>query len=100
MQRSSRPSDLPDFREPPVVEVYLSMQFEPVPGFDGTLMSKCCSEFAHLFPKVRYQQPLGHDQELFGAPPLMPAAFQFQIAGSPDINVRLALTSADGARLL
>jgi uncharacterized protein (TIGR04255 family) len=95
-----RPADLPDFRLPPVVEVYLSIQFEPISGFDATLMSACCSEFAATFPKVRYQQPLGHDLEVFSpSPPVLPA-FQLQIGGTADISVRLALTSADGARLL
>jgi len=96
----SRPTDLPDFRLPPVVEVYLSVQFEPIAGFDATVMSACCSEFAANFPKVRYQQPLGHDLEVFSPSSLAPPAFQFQIGGPPDISVRLALTSADGARLL
>jgi uncharacterized protein (TIGR04255 family) len=94
-----RPSDLPDFHAPPVIEVYLSIQFEPIVGFGASHLSACCTEFARDFPAARYQQPLGHDVELFGVAPQMPSAFQVQI-GSPDINVRLALTSADGARLL
>jgi uncharacterized protein (TIGR04255 family) len=96
----SRPADLPDFRNPPVVEVYLSIQFEPIFGFDATLLSAIGAEFAPLFPKMRHQQPLGHDIETFGAAPAAPQAFQFQIGGLPDINVRLALTSTDDARLL
>jgi uncharacterized protein (TIGR04255 family) len=97
----TRPADLPDFRNPPVVEVYLSIQFESIAGFDATHMSACYQEFAPTFPKVRYQQPLGHDLEVFGAlAPPMPSAFQFQIGAGQDLNVRLALTSADGARLL
>jgi uncharacterized protein (TIGR04255 family) len=96
----ARPAELPDFRNPPVVEVYLSIQFEPIAGFDGTLLSKCYGEFSAAFPKVRYQQPLGHDLEVFGAAvaPVRPTTLQFQIA--PDLDVRLALTSEDGARLL
>jgi uncharacterized protein (TIGR04255 family) len=94
----ARPADLPDFRNPPVVEVYLSIQFEPIAGFDGTHLSKCYSEFSNAFPKVRYQQLLGHDLEVFGAAPPAPGGLQFQIA--PDLDVRLALTSEDGARLL
>jgi uncharacterized protein (TIGR04255 family) len=48
---------------------------------------------------VRYQQPLGHEIELFGAAPVpQPASFQFQM--SPDLVVRLGLTSDDGSRLL
>jgi len=96
----SRPANLPDFRLPPVIEVYLSIQFEPIAGFDATVLSACCSEFAAAFPRVRYQQPLGHDIEVFGASPPAPQAFQLQIGGTLDISVRLALTSADGFRLL
>lgn len=96
----SRPADLPDFRFPPVVEVYLSIQFEPIAGLDATVLSACCSEFADSFPKVRYQQPLGHELEVFSPAPPAPPFLQFQIGGLPDLNVRLALTSADGARLL
>jgi uncharacterized protein (TIGR04255 family) len=97
----TRSADLPDFREPPVAEVYLSIQFGPIAGFDATQMSKCCEAFGAAFPQVRYQQPLGHDIEQFGAPaPVMPSALQFQIGATQDLYVRLALTSDDGARLL
>jgi uncharacterized protein (TIGR04255 family) len=95
----SRPTDLPEFRLPPVVEVYLSIQFGPIHGFDATQSSACLTEFSGLFPKVRYQQPLGHDLEFFGVAPQLQPAFQFQI-GSTDLSVRLALGSEDGARLL
>lgn len=94
----ARPPDLPDFRNPPVVEVYLSVQFEPIAGFDATQLNACYSEFGKVFPKARYQQPLGHELEVFGPSSPMPRALQFQI--SPDVDVRLALTSADGARML
>ncbi|HTS47395.1 MAG TPA: TIGR04255 family protein [Bryobacteraceae bacterium] len=96
----ARPDDLPNFRSPPVTEVYLSIQFEPIAGIDGTFLKGCCVEFADQFPQIRFQQPLGHDLEVFSGQPSAPPAFQFQFGGSPDINVRLALASRDGERLL
>jgi uncharacterized protein (TIGR04255 family) len=96
--RKPRPADLPDFDDPPVVEVYLSAQFEPISGFDAGHLGACWEEFHSQFPKAKHQPVLAHELEHFGAFPISPA-FQIPLR-LPDIQVRLALTSDDEAQLI
>lgn len=67
-----RPSDLPDFERPPVVEVALSVQFEPV-----ALETK---HLALLWEKCRKEFPEWHDQ-----PPIVPS---FEMFGPGFLNAR------------
>lgn len=99
--RQSRPTDLPDFDYPPVVEVYLSLQFEPIRGFDAGHQNACWEELRAEFPKAKHQPPLAHELEHFGGLPEGPAfaQIQFQLR-VPEMPVRLALTSSDDARLV
>jgi uncharacterized protein (TIGR04255 family) len=96
--RRSR-SDLPDFDNPPVVEVYLSVQFEPLRDFDAGHLSVCWQELREEFPKAKNQLPLAHELEQFGTLPERPTFAQIQF-GVPELQVRLALTSIDDARLV
>ncbi len=60
-----RPSDLPDFERPPVVEVALSVQFEPLPltaRHIAELWQACRSEF----PNWQDQHPIAPAFERFG----------------------------------
>ena len=62
---TARPSDLPDFERPPVVEVALSVQFEPLalqPKHVAILWESCRTEF----PQWEDQAPIGPAFELFG----------------------------------
>lgn len=54
---SSRPLDLPDFGEPPVTEVVLSVQFERLPGFRMAHIGLLWEQFRHDFPKLE-EHPL------------------------------------------
>lgn len=61
----ARPSDLPDFEHPPVVEVALSVQFEPLP-FETrhvALLWEACRE---EFPDWQDHLPIAPTFELFG----------------------------------
>jgi len=61
----ARPSDLPDFEHPPVVEVALSVQFEPLlleTRHVADLWEKCRSEF----PEWQDQPPIAPAFEFFG----------------------------------
>lgn len=64
---TARPSDLPDFEQPPVVEVALSVQFEPLPFVSrhiAELWESCRSEF----PDWQDHPPIGPAFELFDEP--------------------------------
>jgi uncharacterized protein (TIGR04255 family) len=64
----SRPTDLPDFKAPPVVEVALSVQFEPI-GLSTRHLAELWTESRGRFPRWRDQVPLPPTFELFGVPP-------------------------------
>lgn len=69
---AGRAKDLPEFERPPVVEVALGVQFEPVPKLDGSWIARFWLEHARArFP------------EWIEAPALPPAIEWFGIPGQP-----------------
>ena len=81
----SRPADLPDFENPPLVEVALSLQFSELRAYKsvhaGILWAQ---KFRKAFPRFGEHPPLNPAFEAFG--PHSPAAPRFevkQLAGLP-----------------
>ncbi len=72
----SRPSDLPDFRKPPLVEVALSLQFEAVDGLTT-------AHIGLLWKKYRSQLPLIEEH-----PPLDPAFEKFDPPRPKQVEIR------------
>ena len=62
---TDRPSDLPDFGQPPVVEVALSVQFEPL-AFIGRHIAELWQSCRSQFPNWQDQPPIAPAFELFG----------------------------------
>ncbi len=91
----SRPPDLPDFKAPPVVEVALSVQFEPV-GLTTRHLAELWTESKQQFPHWRDQVPLAPTFELFGVPPAE-SAWRFDF-GPPPLR-RAVFENADGTEL-
>jgi uncharacterized protein (TIGR04255 family) len=91
---------LPDFDKPPVVEVYLSVQFEPLRGFDAACMHAFWQQLNSEFPNAKYQPTLAHEIEQFGGSPGQLGIQQIQLLQIQEMQVRLALTSTDSARLI
>ena len=60
------PSSLPDFTDPPVVEVALSVQYEPLTALCTPAMGLLWSEFRDRFPNVEEHAPLEAVIERFG----------------------------------
>lgn len=58
--------DLPDFAAPPVVEVSLSVQFDPLPNLRATQMGFLWSQFRDRFPKTEEHPPIDAVFETFG----------------------------------
>ena len=56
---------LPEFNKPPVVEVALSIQFDPVEGLGAPQLGLLWSEFRADFPRTEEQPPLEPDFERF-----------------------------------
>jgi uncharacterized protein (TIGR04255 family) len=68
---------LPDFANPPVIEVALSVQFEPLSRFRVSHFGLLWSEFRHQFPRTEEH------------PPRPLAIEQFGIRRAPKMDVRL-----------
>jgi len=63
-----RPSELPDFRSPPLNEVVIGIQFHPVPGYQQIRAWEIWSLFRDDYPLVQELAPLQPAFETFGLP--------------------------------
>lgn len=79
-----RPSDLPDFEQPPVDEVVLSIQFGTVPAFQNARAGLFWNRIRSVYPLVSEQPPIAPVFETFG-PGVQAAPFglQFQASFAP-----------------
>jgi uncharacterized protein (TIGR04255 family) len=66
MLTTTRPADLPDFERPPVNEVYLSAQFEPLAEFRAAHLGLFWEELRSEFPRLEEHGPIAHEIEVFG----------------------------------
>jgi len=64
----SRPGDLPDFRNPPLVETVLSLQFEPIEGLTAAHVGLLWQRFRKDLPLIEEYAPLAPVVETFGPP--------------------------------
>jgi uncharacterized protein (TIGR04255 family) len=62
---TSRPDDLPNFENPPVVETVLSVQFEPLRGMGTAHLGLLWHEFSGNFPRTEDQSALAPIVEEF-----------------------------------
>lgn len=66
---TNRPSGLPDFVRPPLVEVALSLQFEPLSRLTTAHVGLLWAKYRGQFPRIEEHPPLDPVQEHFGPPP-------------------------------
>lgn len=66
--KATRPEHLPDFRNPPLNEVVLGVQFGPPQGYQQIYAGEVWNLFRKEFPKVEEQPPLVPSFETFGLP--------------------------------
>jgi len=64
----ARPTDLPDFERPPLAEVALSVQFEPIDGLGAARLGLLWSTFRNRFPSVEEHPQLPPTFEDFQPP--------------------------------
>ena len=93
-----RPHYLPDFTDPPLDEVVLGVQFEPIPKYSSVQSMKVWQLFCEEFPKVQEQPVLEPQFETFGGLNVQ-AEPRIQV-GSLPIGSRLWLLSDDGNHLI
>lgn len=78
---STPENQLPEFGNPPVIEVALGVQFDPIFGLmSSRLVRFWADKLRDRFPKTQETQPLPPEVEWFGAPP---GAIQFAIQLTP-----------------
>lgn len=65
----SRPPDLPEFEHPPIIEVALSVQFEPLKSVRIAHLGLLWGEFRERYPRAQEQNPIANIVEQFGATP-------------------------------
>src|SRR5215211_94385 len=65
---AGRPTDLPDFDRPPVIEVILSMQFATLEKLKSVHMGLLWERFRSEYPDVSEQATINAVFETFGAP--------------------------------
>jgi uncharacterized protein (TIGR04255 family) len=70
--------NLPEFEAPPLNEVVMGIQFQPVPAYQQILSLEVWQLFRDQFPVVQEHPPLGAQFETFGlpsTPPVFPINF-------------------------
>jgi uncharacterized protein (TIGR04255 family) len=78
--RADLSEPLPDFANPPVSEVALSLQFEPLKGLTGPVLGLLWGSFKSDYPKVEEHPTLEPVIERFGTDlPIPKVHFQFQV---------------------
>lgn len=70
---SSRPKGLPEFRQPPLNEVLVGVQFSPAPGYQPIQAWEVWELYRAGFPSVEIYPPLPPIYEIFGRPGADPA---------------------------
>lgn len=92
-------SPTPDFGRPPVSEVVLSVQFEPIENMRGPQVGLLWAKFRHQFPRVEEHEPLAPVFEKFGSQE--PAQFNVRLEFSNALPARRAwLLNERGDQLL
>lgn len=82
---STRPSDLPDFENPPVVETVLSVQFEPLTRIRAAHFGLFWDEIRDRFPKTEERPPLEPAFEVFPEPLKPPLGLRIESYERPPI---------------
>lgn len=74
---------LPEFDRPPVVEVALSVQFDPIADLRTPQIGVLWQEFRDRFPKTEEHPPLETALERFGVSPSPKGVARFQLLSTP-----------------
>jgi len=96
----SRPTPVPDrhpvrFKNPPVIETLLSVQFVPLPRLDLPYLGLFWSEIRSSYPRQEVKPPLPSVVEEF---PLVPKGPMIQVSSEPD--ARFWYINPDGTELI
>lgn len=86
MTRSRRPAGLPDFDDPPLIEVVLSVQFEALAPIEFVdVLASFRSRLRDRYPQTEQHPPLPPAFEIFGVPAPGAPRLQIQLQTVPDL---------------
>ena len=94
---SSLDPSLPEYRNPPIVEVAASIQFANIRGLDAARLGLLWSRFRNEYPRAEQHPPLGNASETFAS--TRRGRVGFSVETSFPVP-RLWFLSADGTRLV
>lgn len=90
--------NLPEFEKPPITEVALSLQFEPIQSLTAAHVGLFWSTFRDRFPRSEQQAPIEHVLETFNLSP-SPIDFKMEIANTFPVP-RILLLNMEGSELI
>lgn len=91
--------DLPDFADPPLVEVAIGVQFDPLTTLRSAHLGVWWGSFRHDFPRVEEQPPLPPMAERFGVETAVLWRPQFSISTDVVVN-RTWFLNESGSELI
>ncbi len=89
---------LPDFAAPPVTEVALSLQFEPLKDLRSPVVGQLWTKFRERFPRVEEREPIEPLIETFADRPQAPTVRVQVLEGLP--SPRLFFLNESGSELI
>lgn len=90
-------TNLPEFDNPPVVEVASSIQFKAIEGLDTTRLARLWAVYRERYPRTEQQPPISHEIETFDLPTPPRMTFKIQPALA---RLRWWFMNDEGTRLL
>lgn len=93
----TRPADLPDFEFPPVVEVALGVQFDPI-GLQAKHLALLWEKWRDAFPTWEEQPPIPPVKEWFGLPASAAVNVLYDLGPLPQLR-RALFINADSTEL-
>ncbi|MCD4825083.1 MAG: TIGR04255 family protein [Phycisphaerae bacterium] len=83
------------FKNPPVVETVLGVQFERLRGLTNAHLGTFWQQRKQEWPKVNDAPPLGEEFETFGKQPGWNRAIKFKLAQKPSARIQMSNTSGN-----
>lgn len=95
--KPERPADLPDYEAPPLAEVALGVQLDPMPQVRAAHLGLLWQRFVGEFPSLQELPPIDTPEEDFSPSPV--STITVQLLGAPPVP-RQWFMSRDGARVI
>lgn len=91
---------LPSFKNPPVVEVVLGVQFQSLAGFGAPHLGLLWQRLRSQYPKIEQRPPIPHVVERIGGRPVLPSAGVSLTLDVGEAVPRIWMLSETGEELL